>query len=222
MEIVKGFVGIEKIGNESERAYKHRVINLLYTLLASYRGSSREIYLQSDDWKDSRNFSMLQEDPEDIMAENDILQDPEKRKKFFRHHVEHGWNKALKLDVLDAPHYEMSDEHYSEDGDFIHWIRKDEKDEGQVKHFDVYLLKFYEYPWIDKEGFMTRNGLLFAEKYCDKTYAKIKRVVSRLVGMLIDRKMPYSAIIGRPTLKETLRTTQDTQNLEWILTRKPE
>ena len=214
VELVRGFVEIKKSIKENEAFYRRKIATLLYALQASYKGISREIYSSLPEWDTSR-VSMLQEDPRTDRTEDEILFDYETRDKFVEHHAQHGWNKEINLDILVEHHPEMLvDEHtYLDDGDFIHWVRREKS--GELNHFNVYLLKYFDYSKLCDEGVMDFNGILFAEKYNENIYRKIKNVITRFTNLLKDKRIMYSATIERPYLKEVLAYTKDSEPV-WI------
>ena len=214
IKIVKGFVEIGKSQKETPDTYKRRVANYLYALQASYKGISREIYLSLPDW-DHQRVSMLQEEPSNDATEDDILYDYETRDKFVDHHAAHGWNKELNLDILAEHNQEMIvDEHtYIDDGEFVHWLRRETT--GELKRLDVYLLKYIDHAQLSDEGITDFNGVLFAEKDVEEVYQKIKRVLTRFTSILQDRRILHSATIERPSMKEVLGYTPNSQP-KWI------
>lgn len=217
-KVVSGFLEIEKSRRENEAFYRRKVATLLYALQASYKGISREIYFSLPEWHPLR-VSMLEEEPSGETSEDDMLFDYDTRDKFINHHSAHGWNKELNLDILIEHHPEMlvDEQTYLDEGDFVHWVRR--TDAGQIKHLDVYLLKYFEHPKLSEEGIMDFNGLLFAEKDGEEVYKKIKNVLTRFASLLKDKRILHSATIERPSMKEVLAYTADSQPV-WVKCRE--
>ncbi|GEM_PF-5644210 len=201
--LVKGYIRIEKQQKENAQFYKRKVATFLWTLLASYKALSREVYLHGDTWDPSNTISMLNEEPSENANEEQILYDFEKRDPFIEHHSQKGWNKHLCLEFLmDNAEEIYEDKSYADEGDFVHWIRKVN---GKTKHLDVYLLKFIENEQLSEDGIDIFSGVMLAEKDSAEIYNKIKRVLEKFSGILNERRVANSAWIESPTLSEVLK-----------------
>lgn len=210
--LVKGYIRIEKQQKENTQFYKRKIATFLWTLLASYKALSREVYLHGDTWDPSNSVSMLHEEPQEFANEEQILYDFEKRDPFIEHHSQKGWNKHLCLEFLmDNVEEIYEDKSYADEGDFVHWIRKVD---GKTKHLDVYLLKFVEHTQFCEQGVDIFSGVMLAEKYSFEIYEKIKRVLERFSGILNERRVVNSATIISPKISEIL--SYGAQKPVWI------
>lgn len=216
IQTVTGLVEIVKTEAESSEDYKVKVANLLYGLQASYGGISREIYANLPDWHPEKR-SKLEEEPCEL-NEDEILADFETKDAFIEHHSEHGWNKTFDLNVLDKPLQETMYGSFADadEGDFIHWVRK--TNTGEVKYFNVYLLKYVDHLWMSDEGISSLNGVMFAEKYSDQVYDKIKRVLTKFTCSLNVQDLFKAARIEKPGLAEVLQYSGN--NAEWTRVKK--
>ena len=199
---VKGLVEIIKDNEESCEDYKIKITELLFELLASYGGLSKEVYANLPDWNPDK-ISKLEEEPSDDCADK-CSDNFENRADFIEYHLANGWNKTFDLNIYNKPLQETiyGSSVDADDGDSIRWIRKTN---GKTKYLNVYLLKYVDYFWMSDDGINLINGVMFAEKYNGAVYEKIKRVSTNFSKILKTKDLFQNACIEKPDFAEILQ-----------------
>ena len=199
---------------ETEKGYKQNVARILFSLLKSYGGMAREVYVDSNGFDSADAYSSLCIEPPQSEDEYKMVYSSQTATEFTKYHSSNGWNKILKLDELlqdddlipaieysfGAPKYvddigSESETVYADEKDAIHWERNLNRER---KHIQVYLLKFFNFQWFSKDFIAVKNGVFFADRNTqdsdtDVLYSKIKDLVAHLSGIVHNRNRKFTA-----------------------------